>query len=119
MHERTKRINKAILAAKKRDHYTCKCCGAGVLNQVQVDGAHLLPRNSPQPLFDPANPEHIITLCRKCHQDYDRNKTKSGRHRWLFRVGLVRQASVLLELYGESGCQSSEPMQAEMPERCA
>lgn len=117
MHDRTKRINKAILAAKKRDHHTCQACGAGSL--TAVEGAHLLPRNSPQPLFDPANPEHIITLCRKCHQDYDRNKTKSGRHRWLFQVGLVRQASVLLELYGESGCQSSEPMQAEMPERCA
>lgn len=118
MNERTKRINKAILAAKKRDHYICQRCGAGRYYPAVVDGAHLLPRNSPQPRFFADNVEHIVTLCRKCHQDYDRNKTKSGRHRWLFHAGLVRQASVLLELYGESGCQSSEPMQSEMPERC-
>lgn len=101
MHDRTKRINKAILAAKKRDHHRCQACGAGSL--TMVDGAHLLPRNSPQPLFDPTNPEHIITLCRRCHLNYDRNKTKSGRHLWLFRAGLVKQASVLLALYGDTG----------------
>lgn len=101
MNERTKRINKAILAAKKRDHYICQRCGAGRYYPAVVDGAHLLPRNSPQPRFFADNVEHIVTLCRTCHQAYDSNKTMSGRHRWLMEAGLKAYAELVLSFYGE------------------
>lgn len=84
MNRRTKEINDAIAAAKKRDGNKCIIC-----KKEPVDGAHVLPRNNPNPKNDPTNPKYIMSLCRFHHRQYDQNPT-DRKHLWLEYFGLTQ-----------------------------
>lgn len=75
--QRSINISNAIVKAKQRD-VVCQVCGA-----IPIDGAHFVPRNNPLPGNNPANPDSIVGLCRKHHQEYDKNKTHEDRIKWL------------------------------------
>ena len=101
MHQRTKDINKAIAHAKRRDNHRCIVTSFGT-DDCPIDGAHLLPRNSPWPLNDPTNPDYIMTLARHVHKDYDSHTDPIRKLLWLKRNGLnvfYRRLAVIL---GES-----------------
>lgn len=94
MNNRTKRINKAIRKIKKNS--ICESCfGHG------TDGAHLLPRNSPQPRYAPDEADNIMLLCRQCHLSYDAEKTFEKRYEWLAERNMISRAKKLKWLYNE------------------
>lgn len=92
MKDRTRRINAAIRQAKIRDHHRCRVCGS-----TPVDGAHLNCRNNPNPRFEADNPDHIISLCRKHHIEFDEYKTDDLRARWLWAQGMDSLSELFLE----------------------
>ncbi len=95
MNRRTKETEAAIVTAKRRDNFRCVVCGRGHEHGIQVDGAHLLPRNNPDPANDPTNPNYIMTMCREHHLQYDYIKLDASRITWLSRHGLHEYAERL------------------------
>lgn len=101
MHARTKRIDAAIKAAKERDDYKCRICGLGLEHGYCVDGAHVLPRNVPFPLYHADSPEWIVTMCARHHIQYDANHNPKQKAAWLKDHGLYIAANKILEAIGE------------------
>lgn len=84
--QRAKKIQSAIVKAKKRDCAKCLVCGKGWENGHTVDGAHLGSRNGSG--IDPTDPGFIITLCREHHMQFDSSNVLATRSVWLKRHGL-------------------------------
>ena len=56
---------------RERDHYVCRLCGA-LQGDIAFDVHHIFYNKKD------CNPEHLITLCRKCHI-----KTNHNRNYWI------------------------------------
>lgn len=96
MSARKTRIDKAVFKAKARDGHCLRC------GNPKIDGAHLLPRNVPYPRYDPSDSKNVISLCRKCHQEYDSHSRPEEKLEWLLDYGLAIPAQRLKYLlYGQ------------------
>lgn len=91
-------VQRARDAARKRDNYTCQSTGRTKRQGYLIDGAHLLPVRYAGGTYDPTNPDHVVSLCRVLHTEYDRNKTIESRAEWLRRHGLSQWADKLIEI---------------------
>ena len=96
---RKQRIDKAIAEAKRRDKQTCRVCGVFRRDDF-TDGAHLLPRNAPFPMYDPADPAFILTLCRTHHRQYDTGHSVDMKIKWLKTHRLPDEARLLMQITG-------------------
>lgn len=101
MHERTKRIKDAIRKAKHRDRHKCRVCGIGPDQGYAVVGAHVLPRNVPIPMYHADDPDWIVTLCVKHHDEYDKNHSPKAKARWMKENGIHSISNNILEAIGE------------------
>ena len=86
MNRRTFEINKASQKIKT-SHPNCLLCG-----RQPVDGAHIVPRNNPAKKNDPTKEENIVSLCRRCHVTYDKNKTMESRMDFWIENGFIQIA---------------------------
>ena len=64
---------------RERDHYTCQLCGA-LQGDISFDVHHMFYDKKD------CNPEHLITLCKNCH-----NRTNFNRDYWkdYFNIKLI------------------------------
>ncbi len=97
MHDRTKRINTAIREAKERDNHMCRICGRGPRDGMELNGAHLLPRNVAFHWYRPDDVKWIVSLCRTHHNLFDVNKRPTSRADWLIRNGLREFGQLILD----------------------
>lgn len=89
---RTAEIEQAKRAAKQRDEVCLVCGSVDPWGKCwgPLDGAHLIPINSPFRNWDPADPENIFPLHRSVHStpgngSYDENKTLESRRAWIMK----------------------------------
>lgn len=114
MNRRKSEIEAAKKEAKKRDR-VCFVCGSDEpwgRCWGDLDGAHLIPTNSPFSNWDPAEPLNIFPLHRSAHSasgndSYDENKTLESRASWIERRVRKREHKERLIarlnfVYGES-----------------
>lgn len=80
--KRSERILEAFEIVDERDKGLCVVCRMPSLAWKQKnDRAHVFPRNNPIGKAD--DPDGIMTLCRRHHNEYDQNKTHLARIKWL------------------------------------
>lgn len=113
MNQRKKDIEKAKETAKQRADYRCAVCGSEEPSGScwgPLDGAHIVPTNSPFSRYNPRDPENIFPLHRSAHStpgndSYDECKTYQKRRDWLIRRVRINQEVLVRRLdwiYGET-----------------
>lgn len=113
MNQRKKDIEQAKTTAKERYSFCCVVCGSEEPFGTcwgPLDGAHIVPTNTPFRRYDPRDPDNIFPLHRSAHStpgndSYDECKTYEKRRDWILRRVTVSQEMLVKRLdwlYGET-----------------
>ena len=72
---------------KERDHWMCRCClDKNIINYTKLEVHHIVPLE--EDLDQRLNADNLITLCRSCHEEAEKNNIAREELRELVRKSI-------------------------------